>query len=85
MQMSQSQSYSKRVKFGSLFRKLSFLPKMHKQLTTSDKFHYEEYFGISLKYVLHTNKEWMISLLQNILLQKCGFNLFIIENYILSE
>ena len=58
---------------------------MHKQLTTSDKLHNEEDFKIRLEYKLHTNKEWMICLLQDIFFKHGGFNLVIVQNDILPE
>jgi hypothetical protein len=58
---------------------------MHKQLTSSNKLHNEENFLVCLENVLHTHQEWVISFQQNILLQKCTFDLIVIQNDVLSE
>ena len=58
---------------------------MHEEFSTSYEFHDEENLLIGLENVLHTNQEWMISLKKNFLLQKSGFNLVVINNYVFSE
>ena len=68
MQVSKSQCNWKRVKLGSTFIECSSFLKMSEQFTSSDKFHHKENVWLSLKYVFHTNHEWMISLFQDILL-----------------
>ena len=58
---------------------------MHEQLTSSNKLHNEEDLLVCLENVLHTHQEWVISFQQNILLQKCTFDLIVIQNDVLSE
>lgn len=59
------------VKTRSLFWEASNLTQMREELTATDKTHDEEDLVLSLEDVVHANKEWMISLHQNVLLQFC--------------
>ena len=83
--MSQSQGNGKSIELGPLFWELSHLSEMHEKFSTSDKLHYEEDFLISLEHIFHTDQKWMISFLQNFLLEQCRLNLVIIENDVLSQ
>jgi len=68
MKMPDCQSHCEGVKLCPYFRKLSRLSKMHKQFATAHKLHYEKNLLFGLENVLHTNQEWMISLLQYLFL-----------------
>ena len=46
-----------------LFTKSFLLSQVSKQFSSSNKFHYEKYFGVSMENVFHTHKERMIRLL----------------------
>ena len=85
MQMSQSQGNGESIKLCPLLWELSHLSEMHKKFTTSDKLHNEEYFLIGLEHVFHTDQKWMISFLQDFLLEQSGLNLIIIEDDVLSQ
>lgn len=71
MKMAQGKCNSQGIEFGSVFRELSCLSKMHEKFATSHEFHDEEDFLLGLEDVLHTNQERMISFLQDLLLKQC--------------
>jgi len=85
VQVTESECNRERVELGPLLRELSGFPEMHEQLTSSNKLHNKEDFLVCLENVLHTHQEWVISFQQNILLQKCTFDLVVIQNDVLSE
>lgn len=51
---------------------------MHEKLSTSDELHDEENLEVGLEHKLHANEEWMIRLLQYVLLEHGRLNLIII-------
>lgn len=73
------------IEFCSFFRESSRCSEMHEKFTTSHKSHDEENLWLSLKYVVHTNKEWVISLHEDLFLKFSALYLVIIENDIFSQ
>jgi len=73
------------IRFSSLLFKSCHVSKVHEQFSSSYKSHDKEYFLISLENVMHANKEWVISLKQDVLLKFCTFNLIIVDDHVFSQ
>lgn len=58
---------------------------MFEQLTSTDEFHDEVELHISLENELHTDKERMVGLLKDLLLELGGFNLVVVKDHILAQ
>ena len=85
MEVAKSEGNAHTVELGSCFRELPRFPEVHEQLTTSDELHHEKYLEVCLEHELHTDEEWMISFLQDVLLEHGRLNLVVVENNILPE
>lgn len=85
MQVTDSNSNLSTIKLGSLLVKSGNISEVHEELSSSDESHDEEDLLVGLENILHSNKERVISLKQNILLKFRAFDLIIIYNHILSK
>ncbi len=66
------------VEFRSLLSEPCRVAKVHEQLAAPNKPHDEENLGLSLEHVVHANKEWVICLHQDFLLEFGALNLVIV-------
>lgn len=83
--MTKGESDGQRVKLGSLLGELARLAQVHEKLTTAHKFHDEVDSLVVLEHELHANEEWMISLLQNLLLEHRRLNLVELKDGVLTQ
>ena len=84
MKMTYCQSNRKRIELCPCFRKLPGFAQMHKELATSNKFHYEKYLLFGLENVLHTHQKGVIGFLQYFFFKQSRLNLVVIYYDILS-
>ena len=85
MEVTEGHSNCHRVELGLLLRELLGSSKVHEELTAPDELHHEENLLVSLENIFHADQEWVVSLHEDILFQKCGLDLVIIEDDVLSQ
>lgn len=71
MEMAQSKSHGRCIKFSPLLLEILHFPEMHEQLSTSDKLHDKKDTLLSLEHIFHSHQKWMIGFEQNIPFQEC--------------
>lgn len=85
MQVTESYGYLSDHKLSLIFLEPTVFDKMTEQLTTLNKVHDKEYSILVLENVIHTDYEWMINCIQDLLLQLKRINIFILEHHVLSD
>lgn len=85
VQMTYSDGDLSSIELRSLLREAGSISQVHEKLTTSHKPHDKEYLRLRLEHIAHANKEWMVSLHENLFLKLSALNLIVIEDDIFSE
>lgn len=85
MEVTQSNGHLNCVELRLLLREISFLSKVREELSSPHKIEDKENLVLGLEDVLETNQEWMIHILENLLLQVSGLYLVILKNDILPQ
>lgn len=83
VQMAESHGDLDGVEAGPILWEPSHLPQVHKKLTTTDESHNEEDFLLSLEDVAHTDKEGVVCLQQDVLLEPGRLHLIVLDNHVL--
>jgi hypothetical protein len=85
MQMADGNSDLERVELGSVFGESGAVPQVHEELTSSDESHHEEDLLFRLEHVMHSHKEGVVSLHQDVLFQLCALNLIVVKDHIFPQ
>lgn len=85
VEMPNRQGHRERIELCPGLGELPCFTQVHEEFATAHELHHEENLLICLEYVLHTHEEGMIGLLQNLLLQQCGLDLIVIDDYVLPQ
>ena len=73
------------VKLRSLLGEASGVSQVHKEFTTSHETHDKEDLGLSLEHIVHSHKEGVIGLHEDLLFELGALHLIVIEDRILPE